>query len=353
MARSWWPVGFERTTEHGFRIILDEMVGLGVLRKNDDGTFTLRNQNLLLLMGTADEVAAVLLADRDLPEEFAAAEFHPSLEGSGGIAGRHPLTMAQLGTLSSRGSGCVLIGGSPAAGIDRLFAALGKQGGDAELRRLRTCADDRAFSKEICELFTRVPDGTTVALVAPESPLTPRWIDAANDAVRGGGSKRHVKVVFVMGPGDMTSPEMAELAGRSDVVWQTLAPWSDGFVRHWLEENAHASGPDERTRLKRRTEFWPLLLESTTLKTSLSCFVGTHAELKKIVEVLAGYAGKDVAASLGAQDLAALADLPSDTVHRVLKVGERIGVLVPAERGTYRCEPGLVRLIAGGTVGSE
>ena len=47
------------------------VVGLGVLRKNEDATFTLRNQNLLLLMGTQDEVSAALSADRDLPEEFA------------------------------------------------------------------------------------------------------------------------------------------------------------------------------------------------------------------------------------------------------------------------------------------
>jgi hypothetical protein len=354
MARSWWPSGFERTTEHGFRIIFEEMVGLGVLRKNEDGTFTLRNQNLLLLMGTADEVSAALLADRDLPEEFAAAEFHPILESQAAIAGRHPLTMAQLGALTSRDSGVVLIGGTPAAGVDRLLEALSQEVGGARVLRLSISSDERAFAKEIRAVVDKAGDGITVALVATESAWASRWIDAANDALGEFAAKsRYVKIVFVVGPDDAMHPDVAELVSRSDVLWQTLAPWSDGFVRQWLEERSQANGPEERARLKRRSEFWPLLLEPGELKTPIARFTGAHVDLRKVVHELATYAGQDVTASLGTQDVAALADLSVERVTDVLRVGERLGILVPAERGTFRVEPGLVRLIATGAVACE
>ena len=51
-ALHWWAEGFRDTSELDFRVLLDEMVGLGVLRKLASGNYVLRNPNVLLLLGT-------------------------------------------------------------------------------------------------------------------------------------------------------------------------------------------------------------------------------------------------------------------------------------------------------------
>ena len=72
--RDWWSEGFEDIEPYtdGFRSLLDEMVGLGVLRIVDEpeGRYTLRSPNVLLLMGTKEEIADNLLRNREPPQEF-------------------------------------------------------------------------------------------------------------------------------------------------------------------------------------------------------------------------------------------------------------------------------------------
>jgi hypothetical protein len=351
MARSWWADGFARTTDHGFRVILGEMVGLGVLRKHDDGSFTLRNQNLLLLMGTEEEVGDVLSRDRDLPEESAANEFHPLLEGTGAVAGCHPLSLTQIGALASRGHGVVLIGGVPAAGIDEVHDALLRASGDAGVRRVPLYSDEHEFAKGLADLSGKVGEGPHIALVPTDAAWTRRWIERAVEVLKQLSSRaRSFKIVFVVNPSYARQPEIATLSERNGVVWQTLAPWSDGFVRHWLEDAGQANGPSERDRLRRRTGFWPTLLSPIKLTTPLSRFTGGEPNVEKLVLALADYAVEDQVASLNSADLSALTDLPADGTTEVTRLCERVGLFVPAERDTYRLEGGLLHLLTSGAV---
>lgn len=47
-ALDWWPTGFREITGQEFSTLLDEMVGLGVLKEMEGRRYTLRNPNLLL-----------------------------------------------------------------------------------------------------------------------------------------------------------------------------------------------------------------------------------------------------------------------------------------------------------------
>jgi hypothetical protein len=69
-ATHWWPEGFRETSELDFRVLLDEMVGLGVLRHLTGGRYALRNPNVLLLLGTQEEIETVLIKDREPSVEF-------------------------------------------------------------------------------------------------------------------------------------------------------------------------------------------------------------------------------------------------------------------------------------------
>ena len=58
---TWWPEGFQNSaSEDAIRALLDEMVGLGVLRSVGVGSYTLRSPNVVSLMGTEEEITRVL-----------------------------------------------------------------------------------------------------------------------------------------------------------------------------------------------------------------------------------------------------------------------------------------------------
>lgn len=60
--RSYWPTGFDGLDVEAFRAYLQEMVGLGVLAPNNDGTgWHLRSPNVLRMIGTRDRVTAELV----------------------------------------------------------------------------------------------------------------------------------------------------------------------------------------------------------------------------------------------------------------------------------------------------
>jgi hypothetical protein len=70
-ALSYWSAGFESSNpKMKVNDLLEEMKDLGVLRIEDSGYFTLRNPNLLGLIGTEKQVTDNLLKNRTLPIEF-------------------------------------------------------------------------------------------------------------------------------------------------------------------------------------------------------------------------------------------------------------------------------------------
>lgn len=58
VARTWVPAEFEQMSESGFESLLQELVGLGVLRVDDKAKrqYALRNQSILQLIGSMDDI---------------------------------------------------------------------------------------------------------------------------------------------------------------------------------------------------------------------------------------------------------------------------------------------------------
>ena len=100
-ALSFWPKGFrEVLSEDVFRVLLDEMVGLGVLRIVEGGQYALRSLNVITLLGSKDEIESEIFSffDREPPAPFEAATFRSSFRSTAGAvdpALRNPLTAAQ------------------------------------------------------------------------------------------------------------------------------------------------------------------------------------------------------------------------------------------------------------------
>ncbi len=117
-----WPTGFATCTTDEFRGLLGECVELGVLTKVGDG-YRLRSPNVLRLLGTLDEVEAVLLEAQNYPAPavFDAAAYRPPFAGS---VRRSPLSDAQSREILARRDQIHVVSGSAALRLERVPKAL-------------------------------------------------------------------------------------------------------------------------------------------------------------------------------------------------------------------------------------
>jgi hypothetical protein len=304
---------------------------------------------LPLLMGTEAQVYEELLRPRDLPEVFAPQDLHPALPGSAGIAGSHPLTLSQIGSLAGPRTGVVILAGSRAGGIDRITEALRHEHGDAHFEVLGRVTEAALLAHELRrKIEAPVSDSTQILLVPQESPWDATWVQSALAEVRKLPSKNHrVKVVFIADAAAAGSAALLPgLAALEGVEVTTLRPWSESFVRHWLRDRHQADGPAELESLRARTGLWPLLLEnthSTAQRLSLEAFVGRHARLGQLLAVLARWGGDG---ELG--EIAAITREPRQSVLHELQIGQLLGVVAAAQREHWRLEQGLATLFKQG-----
>jgi hypothetical protein len=125
IAKSHWPAGFAYRQLDEAKSLLDELVGLGVLVRRDNGKYRLRNGNVARLLGAQDEIRDKLeqLATKPAPVEFDPDQtrFVISEEGER----RSPLTQKQAGELTRPRSGVGLVFGSEALHRSGVLDALG------------------------------------------------------------------------------------------------------------------------------------------------------------------------------------------------------------------------------------
>lgn len=267
-AQYWWPEGFRGTSQLQFRNLLDEMVELGVLSKDKAGSrYTLRNPNVLMLLGTEDEIEAVLMQDRELPVDFESTTFHPPRRAEPASHSRHPLTYAQLEQLTRRENRVVGIAGVPCTGVGELEVALRDYLGSSGLvTAVDGCMDHVAFQRKLRQTFedSRSVEGTTLILVLPQVPWSMQWVAlGAAELKKLTSHSRFATLLFAADPSTL-SAALSDSADDSDtgISWTTLGPWHDGFVRHWLQELHVSHDNAVRHRLLQATGFWPGLLGS-------------------------------------------------------------------------------------------
>lgn len=273
-ARWWWPAGFERTSDVGFRVLLDEMVGLGVLRRNDEGNYSLRNPNVLLLLGNSDDVSDVLLREREMPVEFEPDSFRARLSSEEGPS-RHPLTFLQRRSYAQPHSGVSVVCGSRALGVDRVVEFL-LADRDCEHVEVLPHADSRKdFQKTFEAISGNRQPGRTLLIVPPSVQWDLEMVNfALKSTSRLTSKERTLHVLFVADPQKSwlmaNSPELLE---RVNLI--ELRKWRDGFVRQWLSDLGLTSAQQDRKAIEKQIGYWPALLhelggsKGATLKSRL------------------------------------------------------------------------------------
>jgi hypothetical protein len=265
---TFWPKGFgDIQSEDTFHILLDEMVGLGVLRVAQDAQYALRSLSVISLLGTKEEIETELesFLDREPPRPYDAATFRSSLRGglvASDSAIRNPLTAAQQSELQNRTNGVSIIFGCGVSGLEKVESFLVEAFAEDSVV-FDGIPDFGRFSRGLDDLDRRNRDGVTLFLVQPTCAWTPLWVTEALKRIGKLTSKKsYARLVFIADPSATWSiiPEVDTIkkAGANLV---SLTPWHDAALQHWLDETGFANvSSSDRVRINEVTGNWPVLL---------------------------------------------------------------------------------------------
>ena len=240
------------------------MVGLGVLRTvgEQEGRYTLRNPNVLLLMGTRDEIADNLLRNREPPQEFERELFRARHPQRPDKPSRSPLTFQQEDLLRAERNGVSLICGLIASGFDDVLPFLRARGTSDAVIELRDLVDYHRFGSELKRLHRQRPTGTTIYVVPDTVPWSEMWVRVALDQIRMLRAKgRYMQIVFMADPWHLwqLQAELKEL-GRAGLQWISLRPWRKGFLRQWMADVGFRDDPETCEKITTETGGWKVLL---------------------------------------------------------------------------------------------
>ena len=271
LAKDWWPAGFV-ISEKEFDTLLEEMRGLGVLRRHrkegETLRYTFRNPNVLLLLGDSKEIEQVLYKEREVPEAFEASAFHahyPDEKKKGPSSPRRgPLTYAQESLLVRRG-GVVIVSGTRAANIGGLGEFLGQRMDKETCRNLKLCTDDAGLVSQLTELRPGTR-GVHVYLVPREAPWTLRWIEKSASAIKRLRRGDRIRLVFSAGPQQLWRfisdlPELYFEESNGLFEWFGIQPWNHAFLRRWCSDHNLQVGTPKVGELLEISGGWPSVLE--------------------------------------------------------------------------------------------
>lgn len=375
-ATSWWPEGFKTTSERDFLALLEEMVQLGVLSpaKGSDH-YSLRNPNVLLLLGSRQEIENTLGAEREPRIEFESTIFRPALGRRVDDPARSPLTYRQLDEVVQMRNSVLLVAGSVASGLNNLLAGLREQPGMSDTGRfvqIDRPTTRAAFSQELDkEVQRRVGEGVTVMLVPATVPWDAEWVLAARAKLKAlRSTTSFVSVVFAADPMQLWTlaapvPDQAQWVEP----WLSILPWSRGFVRKWLEELQLPV--EEADRLYELTGYWGGLLEAAArVKTGVAHSLDFVQNINRMMDVLDDpktqqhnrlvltggvlegervlRAMLELGDGVTASDLVEFGELAADTVTRALLWAEPLGLVTRTPGSVWVMDPFVRRVFSGG-----
>lgn len=263
----WWYEGFQGLSLDEIQVLLEEMVGLGVLRISSTGGFTLRSPNVLLLMGTPDEIEATLLQYREVPLEYEPFTFR-SVIGIKDNFKRSPLTAQQESKLLSPENGVSIISGTVAAGLEDLKLYL-----ESVLSKKKEYFYhywEDIFSKEDfsqhlkLRIRNRQKDCITLIVVSAACSWNLDWVQEAREQIKGLRSQNSfVQLIFVANSQklwQLINNNTADFNAFNSLTNFALKPWHDVALRQWLQDCNYPSDKESREKINTVTGNLPALV---------------------------------------------------------------------------------------------
>ena len=271
-AKGWWEEGFD-ISDKEFDTLLEEMEGLGVLRKRRaDGSgrsrFTFRNPNILLLLGDSKKIEATLESGgREVQATFEEAEFHspfPGQKEGADLRRRGPLSYEQESLLLRKG-GVAIVTGTKAANIERVGDFLRKRIDKNRFQEL----EERTSAADLASLLKsrRPGDGNVHVYLVPKGTVVNiKWVMAVADALKSVRRGHYMRVVFQAGPkalwnfvSELEDDYLEDENGLFD--WVGLQPWSYAFLHQWCRDVNLPPTSSHAKALLGDSGGWPTVLE--------------------------------------------------------------------------------------------
>ena len=269
LARDWWPDGFE-ISEKEFETLLQEMCGLGVLRKHrTEGKrphYTFRNPNVLLLLGDSNEIEHVLYKEREEPEVFEASAFHAQYpdDKKPQSPRRGPLSYEQESLLIRKG-GVAVISGTEAANVRCIGEFLDQRVDRGTFRNLKLCTDEAGLESQLTPLRPGA-GGVHVYLVPYEAAWNVRWIERVAATLKRLKRGQHMRVVFLAEPqqlwgfvSELPDEYLDDENGLFE--WFGIQPWNHAFLHRWCSDHNLQVGTSQVSNLLDVSGGWPCVLE--------------------------------------------------------------------------------------------
>jgi hypothetical protein len=329
--RDWSRAGFADTTEYEFDALLDEMCELGVLYRNEDGTFRPQSPTIRRLLGTEDSIIDSLDRASSMrpPERFNSSTHHEALDSSSGGARdpyrRSPLTIEQVQELCRRKSRLVVILGTRATNVNGMGETLSHsrlEQTEGEVRQTFVAvngnrpavATQDAFVSQLRRAGKRMHK---IALIdgSGEMKITETFLRKAQNALGAGGKRPDGTVcgaIVAQAEGSLMKTLMGYAAeehgdelGRRFLLLG-LRRWEASGLRAWSHDEVDELplGVERwREELLRVTGGWPMLVDRIVAQTrgrGTDTFVEALRELDKRLETPEG--ARELVQAVGLSD---------------------------------------------------
>lgn len=368
-----WPIGFKDRTTEAFRTLLDEMIGLGILRHAQRG-YALRSPNIVNLLGAHEAIQQDLLdaCDKSPPPIYTAATYRRALGEDQWQ--RSPLVAEQEYQILAPETGITVLFGAALSGISRVVQAIERASGgipEANLHRLGDARDHNDFDKQLRTLLDRQkPDTNLVMLVGPDCAWNDAWLRCAEQALSHKRSKKTTaRAIFI---GDAASAwrwaglPVVQHDAKSPMI-MTLKPWAHETLRQWqrdtgigpineadLRNIADATGLWDHLmfklgeRIRNEPNDWRRILAETapSFQDARDVLRGDLAQVNRAQDALKVLA--DFGEAITCEDLTGELVDPLSPVEarQILFWADLLGFVLPEGEGKWRLNPFLARLMA-------
>jgi len=381
-ALSWWPQGFPDRSYEAFRVLLDEMVGLGVLRRAgaEFKGYALRSPAISGLLGSQSEIEQALLeaSEKEPPELYEASTYRRGKRGDPWV--RSPLTGQQESEILAEKDGVVVLFGTRLAGLDQVKVFLEEMVAGKDFVALNVAEgleDKKRFDDRLLQVLEKARDakaeGLQLLVVPHTEPWTPGWMDlAASRLARRRSLRTQVRVLFVGDARDAWEWVIDGSAGgdkRPEVEAHYLAPWVGSFVTQWSKDAGFGPlGKEDLAEWEENTKWWGGLLAPLgerlkedpvswrkAFESFSRCIPATvrdmlasdlPADLVYSLEILARYNDP-----LSCDDWLELLDNPAPVdgkmnLKQIIRWADLLGLLSPTEGGRWAIDQVVGRALA-------
>jgi predicted nucleic acid-binding Zn-ribbon protein len=373
-ALSLWPQGFKDQTYEAFRTLLDEMIGLGVLRKVGH-LYDLRSPNVINLLGTQNEIEEALLdaAEKQPPLVFyEAASFRSALPTDHWQ--RSPLTWQQESDIFAPQNGVAVLFGAPIAGISEVkpFLECAAQSSLWAFEVLDTAISPKEF-QTILQASLQHNTQSQLILIPLSAPWThDKWVYEVILGIQAikpssemnGASEAHFRVLFIGGCQEAWAWVNARVETRqtlNSITRYSLQPWQESAVRQWMNDTGlghDASHVDEVTgnwghllhemglKSQHTPNRWAEHLDDIEKQLNQSPETGLpQLDLidDAVVPVLKVMG--EASEPMTIEDIAVLSEQPEEFVEKVIEWADLLSFVKQHQRDTWLLDKIVARLV--------